>query len=92
METTLNRISLEVEKFVDLGFSNFEALQAATVSSADLLGVADRTGRIAPGYEADMILLPGNPLEDIRALHDVLLVMSNGRLAIKRIPFTITSE
>lgn len=86
---SINRISLEVEKFVDLGLSNFEALQTATVGSADLLGIADRTGRIAPGYEADMILLPGNPLEDIRVLHDVLLVMSNGRLAVKRIPFAV---
>ena len=86
-EDSINRISLEVEKFVDLGFSNFAALQAATVSSAELLGIADRTGRIAPGYEADLILLPGNPLEDIRHLHDVLLVMSNGRLVLMRIPF-----
>ena len=86
-EDSINRISLEVEKFVGLGFSNFAALQAATVSSAELLGIADRTGRIAPGYEADLILLPGNPLEDIRHLHDVLLVMSNGQLAVKRIPF-----
>lgn len=86
-EDSINRISLEVEKFVDLGFSNFAALQAATVSSAELLGVDDRTGRITPGYEADLILLPGNPLEDIRHLHDVLLVMSNGQVAVKRIPF-----
>ena len=85
----INRISLEVEKLVDLGFSNLEALQAATTSSAELLGVADRTGRIAPGFEADLILVPGNPLEDIRAIQDVLLVMSNGRVAVKRIPFAI---
>lgn len=89
---SINRISLEVEKLIDLGYSNFEALQTATVSSAELLGVADRTGRIAPDYEADLILLPGNPLENINALHDVLLVMSNGVLAIKRIPFAIDSE
>jgi imidazolonepropionase-like amidohydrolase len=89
---SINRISLEVEKLVDLGYSNFEALQVATVSSADLLGMADETGRISPGYEADMILLPGNPLEDIGVLHDVLLVMSNGRLAVNRIPFAISGE
>ncbi len=86
---SINRISLEVEKFVELGLSNFEALQAATVSSAELLGIGGRTGRIAAGYEADMILLPGNPLEDIRHLHDVLLVMSNGRMAVRRIPFAV---
>ena len=70
-DKSINRISLEVEKFVDLGMSNFEALQTATVSSAEL------------------ILVPGNPLVDIQALQDVLLVMSNGQIALKRIPFGV---
>ena len=87
---SINRISIEVEQFVRMGMSNFEALQTATVSSADLLQVGDRTGRIAPGYEADMIIVPGNPLTNIEALQDVLLVMSNGRLAVKRIPFGVS--
>ncbi len=86
---SINRISFEVERFVELGFTPYEALQAATTSSAELLGIADRTGRIAAGYEADLILVPGNPLEDVTVLHDVLLVMSNGILAVKRIPFAI---
>lgn len=84
---SINRISLEVMHLVRLGLSPFEALQAATVHSAKLLGMADRTGRIAPGYEADMFLVPGNPLEDILALQDVLLVISNGQVALRRIPF-----
>jgi imidazolonepropionase-like amidohydrolase len=88
-EQSINRVSLEVMHLVRLGLSPFEALQAATVSSAELLGLEDRTGRIAPGYEADLILLPGNPLEDVRALQDVLLVVSNGRVALKRIPFAL---
>jgi imidazolonepropionase-like amidohydrolase len=86
-EKSINRISLEVMHLVRLGFSPFEALQAATVSSAELLGLADRTGRIEPGYEADLVLLPANPLEDVMALQDVLLVISNGQVALKRIPF-----
>jgi imidazolonepropionase-like amidohydrolase len=48
-----------------------------------------RTGRIVAGYEADMILVPANPLTNIEALQDVLLVMSNGRIALKRIPFAV---
>ena len=86
-EDTINRISIEVEHFVRFGMSHFDALQAATVSAAELLQVGDRTGRIAEGYEADLILVPANPLEDVRALQDVLLVMSNGQIALKRIPF-----
>ena len=88
-DKSINRISLEVERFVELGMSNFDALQTATVSSAELLGIGDRTGRIAAGYEADLILVPGNPLTDIQALQDVLLVMSNGQIALKRIPFGV---
>ncbi|MGY8985860.1 MAG: amidohydrolase family protein [Sphingomonadales bacterium] len=87
---SINRISMEIQAFVKIGMSNFEALQAGTVSSAELLRMDDRTGRIAVGYEADMIVVPGNPLEDLRSLEDVLMVMSNGQLALKRIPFGVT--
>lgn len=87
---SINRISVEVEQFVRMGMSNFEALQAATVSSAELLHLQDKTGRIAVGYEADMILVPGNPLTNVEALQDVLMVMSNGRIALKRIPFGVS--
>lgn len=84
-----NRISIEVEHFVRMGMSNFEALQTATVSSADLLGLAETTGQITEGFEADMILVPANPLENIAALQDVLMVISNGQVALKRIPFGV---
>jgi imidazolonepropionase-like amidohydrolase len=89
-EKSINRISIEVEHFVRLGMSNFEALQTATVNSAELLRIHDQTGQIKAGFEADLILIPANPLEDIAALQDVLLVMSNGRLAVKRIPFAVS--
>jgi imidazolonepropionase-like amidohydrolase len=87
---SINRISIEVEHFVRMGMTNFEALQTATTSSAELLQIGDRTGRIVPGFEADMILVPDNPLTNIEALQDVLLVMSNGQLALKRIPFGVS--
>jgi imidazolonepropionase-like amidohydrolase len=86
-EQSINRVSLEIMHLVRLGLSPFEAIQAATVSSAELLGLDNRTGRIAPGFEADLLLVPGNPLEDVMVLQDVLMVVSNGRIALKRIPF-----
>jgi len=89
-EDAINRISIEVERFVQFGMSNFEALQTATVSPAELLNMDDRTGRIKEGFEADLILIPGNPLTNIEALQDVLLVMSDGKLALKRIPFAVS--
>ncbi|NOT76472.1 MAG: amidohydrolase family protein [Cyclobacteriaceae bacterium] len=85
--TSTSRISLEAEHFVRMGMTNFEALQSATVVSADLIGLSSRTGRIVPGYEADIIILPANPLEDIKALQDVLIIVSNGYLPLKRLPF-----
>jgi imidazolonepropionase-like amidohydrolase len=84
---SINRVSLEVMYLVKFGLSPFEALQAATTSAAELLMIGDRTGSIAPGLEADLILVPGNPLEDVMALQDVLLVISNGQVALRRIPF-----
>ncbi|NJN42453.1 MAG: amidohydrolase family protein [Flammeovirgaceae bacterium] len=84
---TTSRISLEAAHFVRMGMTNFEALQSATTLAAELLGVEKTTGRIEKGFDADMVLIPGNPLEEIRHLQDALLVMSNGQLALKRIPF-----
>ena len=89
---SINRISIEAEQFVRLGMSNFEALQAATVSSAELLQLQDATGQIAPGFEADMIVVPASPLSHIEALQDVLMVMSNGQIVLKRIPFAVTAD
>lgn len=82
-----SRISLECEHYVRMGMTNFEAIQSATTVSAELLGVQSKTGKIQPGFEADLVILPANPLEDIRALQDALIVMSNGRLALQRLPF-----
>ena len=84
---SVNRISLEVVHLVRLGLSPFDALQAATVNAAELLMMSDQTGRIEEGFDADLILIPSNPLEDVTALQDVLMVMSNGQIAVKRIPF-----
>ncbi len=87
---SINRISIEVEHFTRLGMSNFEAIQTATTSSAELLHLQGQTGQITEGYEADMILVPANPLTNIEAIQDVLMVVSNGHIALKRIPFHVT--
>jgi imidazolonepropionase-like amidohydrolase len=49
----------------------------ATVNAADLLGVTDR-GVIAPRRLADLIAVPGNPLEDVHVLEQVVWVMKGG--------------
>jgi imidazolonepropionase-like amidohydrolase len=84
---SLSRISGEVAYLVELGLTPVEALRAATTLAADLLGLAGRTGAIQAGMEADLIVVERNPLQDVRALADVLVVISNGQVALNRLPF-----
>lgn len=84
---SVSRIGVEVANFVKVGFSPIEAIRGATLYTAELLGVADDTGVIEPGKEADLIVVVENPLEYIAAIQDVVAVVSNGRLAVNRLPF-----
>jgi len=54
------------------------AIQAGTVNGAKLLGWQDKIGVLKPGNVADVVAVPGNPLEDITALQKVSFVMKNG--------------
>src|SRR5579863_71638 len=56
------------------------AIVSATSLAAQSLGLGDRTGTIAPGYEADLIAVAGDPAHDIRALRRVVWVMKSGRV------------
>jgi imidazolonepropionase-like amidohydrolase len=62
---------------VEAGMAPAAALQTATVNAAEVLGVAD-LGRIAPGFRADVVAMPGDPLADIRAVKQVDFVMKDG--------------
>ena len=53
--------------------------------AAELLRIEARTGKIASGYDADLIVMDRNPLEDIGALHDLLLVVNNGKVVLDRL-------
>lgn len=89
---SLARIAGEVAAYVDFGMTPQEAIRSATTVAAELLGVDKKTGAIRPGLEADLIVVEGNPLEEIGALQDVLVVISNGRVAVNRLPFGKKSE
>ena len=83
----VTRIAHEVMRFHDLGLSTVESLASATSGAAELLGIGSRTGRVAAGLEADLIVLDGNPLDDPAWLQDVLIVITNGRVVLNRLPF-----
>jgi len=74
------RIHHEMEHLTRAGFSTFEALQAATITNARILGKDDEIGTIEPGKIADMIAVPGDPLQDLGALAHVVLVVKDGRI------------
>ncbi len=69
--------------FVEAGISPMDAIQAGTRVPAEMLGWGERLGTIEPGMLADIIAVPGNPLEDIGQLERVSMVMMGGKL-IKR--------
>ena len=63
---------------VKFGMSPLAALQAGTVNGAKLLGWEGQIGEIKPGYLADIVAVPGNPLDDITAVQKVSFVMKGG--------------
>ncbi|MFF3911461.1 amidohydrolase family protein [Streptomyces sp. NPDC001848] len=67
-----------LEFFEYIGLSRTEAIACATVEAARALGLAHDTGRLRPGYRADLIVVGGNPLDDLNALRDIRLVLANG--------------
>jgi len=63
---------------VEAGMSPADALRTATLNAAELLGIEDHAGRLEAGYWADIIAVPGDPLESVDTLMDVRFVMKAG--------------
>lgn len=70
----------ELAELVSCGLSPLSALQAATIHAADLLGWADRVGALRPGFFADLIAVPGDPLADIQLLSQIPVVVKGGEV------------
>jgi imidazolonepropionase-like amidohydrolase len=68
----------EFHQMVDLGMKPIDALRAGTSADADLLGLADKIGTLENGKIADIVAIPGNPLQDIRQTEHVVFVMKDG--------------
>ena len=68
----------EFELLVKFGMPPAEAIKAATVNAADLLGLSNEIGTIEPGKSADIIAVAGDPLADVRVLKTVAFVMARG--------------
>jgi imidazolonepropionase-like amidohydrolase len=79
--------ALELELMANLGMSNMETIVASTKTASEALGIEALTGTIEKGKEADILLVDGNPLKDIKVLQDrqkILMVMKGGKLEVDR--------
>ena len=79
----------EIELLVEKGMSPMQAIQAATGWAAECCGLGSETGTIAAGKYADLLVLDGNPLNDITVLRDhekMMMVMKGGSAYIDQLP------
>jgi imidazolonepropionase-like amidohydrolase len=72
--------SHEIIAMTKLGLSSLEAIRAATINAAELMGWPDKVGSIEPGKYADVIAVSGDPLADIGELERVKFVMKSGAI------------
>ncbi|MBI2000687.1 MAG: amidohydrolase family protein [candidate division NC10 bacterium] len=69
----------EIETMAQAGLSNGDAIVSGTAGAADSIGVGDVAGRLAPGREADVLVVKGDPTRDLAALRQILDVYQAGR-------------
>jgi imidazolonepropionase-like amidohydrolase len=75
----------ELKYLVDIyGLSKFEALKAGTVNGAKHLDLENQKGRLLPGFDADLLVLNGNPLEDVGNAAKIEAVVQGGRIHTRR--------
>jgi len=73
-------VHTEMEMLVDMGLSSMEALLAATRNPAEMIGKANELGVIKPGSFADLVVVDGNPLQDITATRNIRIVFKEGAM------------
>ena len=77
-------LAQEIFYLADMGATPLQALQAATIQGAILSGIDKKTGSLEPGKEADLLVVDGNPFEDLAALKRVRGVWKSGRKHIEK--------
>ncbi len=75
----------EAEFMVEAGLSPLEAIRACTLYAAELCKVDGQVGVIEPGYRADLIVVPNNPLKNIQSLRGIVYVMQDGGVVLRNL-------
>ena len=79
---TADNLSSELERMVDAGVSPADALETAHKTAAELLGLSGQIGTVEPGKLADLVVLDADPLADISAVRQVLMVFKDGQRVV----------
>lgn len=74
----------ELILYKELGLTPFQIIQAGTINGAKAIGIEDKTGTLEKGKWADIIVLDGNPLEDLTALKRVIMVVLEGDIVVDK--------
>ena len=70
----------EIEKMSEAGMTPMQIIEAATQNAAHVLNIEDQVGTLEAGKVADVLVVAGNPLEDLQALTDIRMVIHNGTI------------
>jgi hypothetical protein len=77
---------LEMELLKECGVSESEIIKGATLYPAKWLGLENRLGTLAPGREANLLILENNPLDEIKNIRSTYLVMQKGKVVFRKTP------
>lgn len=75
----------EIQELIGCGYTPLEAITAATYDAARVLGIEGRTGSVAVGLEADLLVVDRDPRADPTTLFEPLLIVSDGRVVLDRV-------
>lgn len=77
----------EIIQLASAGWSNLEAIRAATSLSAECLKISSAKGALKPGLDADLVAYKDNPLNDLAILRHPILVINGGKVFLRKSPF-----
>jgi imidazolonepropionase-like amidohydrolase len=76
---TFDNFPSSLEFYAHIGLSPARVIETATTEAADALGISALTGQLTPGRKADLLVVDGDPLADIAALHNTEFVVAAGK-------------